>query len=455
MAYVSNMVSDDEQKNPAQGAVPPSGGAGVQLAPSSGIGSVGSPTTQPGQPGAGGAFATLDKYLTANQGQAEPLANKLTQGIGQQYNTLAGQNASTLGDIGGQVTAGSVPSNAGDVLAQEAANPVSFTGNQGNVKQFQGLLNATYGGPTSAEGTPGFTAQQNAINNAIAQGTQQTTTEAGREQLLSQNEAAPSTSVTGLNSAILSQSPTALNQVESAYQPFSNLLTGLSTGAQGIDRSISQAQGNTAATNAAANKQISDQIAALNTNVNTEYGNLQNKYQAANTEASNLASGLQGGTLPSGYGIDPGLQAFINSNINPWMTANAPGQTISYNFANAVPAFTTNPAPTIQQAATAQDYAQAQAFQNLLAGLNTGIAAPIINPATASQAGTYNIAALPQVNNQLLAGDIAGGLQAVPANVSAGPFNQYLALLAALAKYQGQPIGLNAPGPGTPIPTIA
>jgi len=442
MPFVPNMT-DDEQQNPnVQGAVAPAGGGAVHLSPSSGVGSS-APAGAAGAPatGAGGSFATLDKYLTANQGQAAPLAGQITNQIGQQYSGLDAQNNAAIASMNNQVTnAPGYTASDPNVLAQEAANPVSFSGDQGNVKQFQSLLDNTYSGPATAEGTTDYTNQQNAINNAISTGQAATGTEAGRENLLSQNEATPTTGVTALNSAILSQDPNALGSIENAYQPFNNLLTNLNTGAQGVDTTIGKEQSDAATSSAAANKQISDQIAALNTNVNNEYSNLQNQYATANTEASNLASGLQSGKLPTSGNVDPRLQNFINNDINPWVTANDPGQSVSYNFANAVPQFATNPSPTLPQAATAEDYAQAGAFQNLLAGLNTGIAAPIINPTTASQAGTYSTAALPAVNNNTLASDIAGGLSALPGNVSAAPYQQYLGLLAALQKYQGLPV---------------
>lgn len=367
MAYVSNMPDDQENKNPSQGAVPPSGGGGVQIAPSGGVGSAGASPT-PGQPAAGGSFATLDKYISANQGQAQPLANKITSGIGKEYDTLAGQNASTLADVGSQVTAGSAPSNANAIIAQEAANPVSFAGDQGNVNQFKSLLNATYAGPASAESTPGFTAQQNAVNSAIANGKNSTTTEAGRSQLLAKNEAAPSTSVTGLNSAILSQSPEALSQVEGAYKPFQNLVTGLSTGAAGINQNISKAQSDASAANAAANKQISDQAAALTTGVNTKFSDAQKKVADYNA----AVSGNQQATQAPFAAVNTYLsQLGLGSVANPLA---------SYQNQQEFTGV-----PTIGSTASAEDYATAKA----LSALNPNLTPLPINDTTANAAGTF------------------------------------------------------------------
>lgn len=432
MPFIPNAYQDEEQ--PLQGAIAP-GAGGTRLSPG-GVGSTTGAGTAPAPKDAGGQFATLQSYLTANQGQAAPLANKITSGIQNQYSTLQGQNAATLGDIGSQVSANALPGNASDVLTREAANPVSFAGDQGNVKQFQNLLGATYGGPATAEGTSQYQKQQAALNNAIATGTAQTGTEAGRKQLLSQNEARPTTGVTALNSAILTQSPDYLSQVQGAYKPFSNLLSGLSTGAQGINQNIAKMQGNVASANAAANKQIADQTAALNTGVNTGLTKLQDIYGQYNTGAADFASQLQGGKLPVGYGIDPGLQAFITKNLTPWLKQYTPGFTPTYNFANAVPTFPTAAVPTINQAATPQDFATFQAL-GTLAG--APVASPLagLNP---QLAGTYTTPTLPNVNNKLLAGDIYSGFNssAGPINVGASAFGQYNALLAALDRYQGK-----------------
>src|ERR1019366_5930562 len=154
MAYVSNM-SDEEQKTDPDatppGGVSPTGGGGgaVRLSPQSAVSPVGGSGTNSGTPGsaptpaaAGGSFASLDKYLGANQGQAQPLANQVSAGVGQQYRALDAQNNAAISSINSQVAnAPGYTASDPNVLAKEAANPVSFSGDQGNVKQFQSLLN--------------------------------------------------------------------------------------------------------------------------------------------------------------------------------------------------------------------------------------------------------------------------------------------------------------------------
>ena len=80
------------------------------------------------------------------------------------------------------------------------------------------------------------------------------------------------------------------------------------------------------------NTAINNQINALNTNVNNEYGTAQTGYNAANAAETALTTGLQNGTLPAGNGVNPGLQAFLTNDVNPWETTNNPGQPVTYNF---------------------------------------------------------------------------------------------------------------------------
>lgn len=407
MAFVSNM-SDEEQKQdpnaPQQGAVSPVGGGAVRLSPSSAVSTVGGGGTSGSgatPASAGGSFASLDKYLAANQGQAEPLAGKLTSSIGQQYNALSGQTNSTLNDINSQIAANAAPTNANDVIAQESANPVSFANDPGNVKSFQNLLNASYSGPASAESTPGFSAQQNAINNAIAAGTTNTTTAAGRENLLSQNEVTPTSGVTALNSAILSQSPTALGSVENAYKPFNNLLTTMQTGADTANQNIASQQTQATTDNKAANDAISKQIGGVNTGAQANL----DKLNAGNTNFTNTYNGLID-TLSNGtQALSPeqvsalGLtQAQADALQYQGVAANTSQYMTGHNFgAPSATSVINNDAYLNQQsapvAANINQAATPEQFQNLMAliALNNGQTptGALLNPAQASQAGTY------------------------------------------------------------------
>lgn len=406
MAFVSNMPDEEENKtnqpNGGQGPISPTGtGGGVHLAPSSAVASGGGGSPTAGNPAsAGGSFASLDKYLTANQGQAAPLAGKLTPGIDKQYNDLDTANNATIADINSQVTSapGYTPNNP-DVIAQEAANPVSFSSDAGNVKNFQNLLTNSYGGPASAESTTNYSDQQNAINSAIATGKQNTTTEAGRKNLLAQNEATPTAGVTALNSAILSKDPNALNSIESAYKPFDNLLTNLGTGAAGVNATIGQEKSDAAASAKAANDAISGQIGAFNTDVT---GRTAAAQKAATDQANLFKTDLAAGT-PSAADLQSlGITsdqwnslsaaqkaAATSSNVlsNQGQFGAASG-TANVDLSNFLSSTDPNTALNTANIANKGDYDKAQAFQTLLNGLNLGTPSTVINSSTVGQAGT-------------------------------------------------------------------
>lgn len=401
MAFVANdQDNEDENKPSSQGPVAPVGGGAVHLAPSSGVGQGGGQSSGAAASPAGGQFATLDKYITANQGQADPLADKITGGIQNTYNTLDQGSQGVLQGLMGQVTnAPGYTKSDNDLIAQESADPTSFANDAGNVASFQKQLTDSYGGPNSAEGTSDYQTQQSKINDAISQGNAQTTTAAGRQQLVAQNSATPTAGVTALNSAILSQSPDALGKVQDAYKPFQNLVSGLSTGAQGVDKTIAQEQADAANASKAATGAISNQITGLNSSVNSGLSAAQ---QAATTQNAAVKSALTTGTaspevlsalgisndqwnsltaaqkaaatsdlIQSNQGQFGANSGTANVDLTQWLTQQDPNAVL--NTANT---------------ATQGQYDQAGAFSKLLNGLNLDTPSMVLNTANAGEAGT-------------------------------------------------------------------
>lgn len=404
MPFVANMHDDDENKQSQpqtpQGPISPSGpgGGAVRLAPStavqtSGTGTNASPT------GAGGQFASMNQYLKANMGQAEPLAGKLTAGISKEYQGLEGQNQQALSNIGGQVAASPSYTNANDVIAQEAANPASFTSNPSNVISFQNLLNASYSGPASAESTNEYANQQASINKAISQGQNAVQTEAGRENLLTKNEATPTTGVTALNSAILSKSPTALGAVENAYKPFQNLLTGLQSGATETNKAIAERQAQAGTAKKTAADALTTQMSGLNTTVGNELTSAQQKLAAQNAQVkSELAAGTPSDSTLQTLGISrdqwnslstaqkaAATSQDVFSNQNQF---GAQSGTTNVDLTNFLNQNDPNVSLNAANVATPEDYAKAKAFQSLMGGLNFAAPTMAINPTTSTQAGT-------------------------------------------------------------------
>ncbi len=403
MAYVAN-DQENEQNQQGTGAVSPSAPGGVQLSPNSGIGGAGTAAagTNPtaAAPNAGGSFGSLNQYVAANQGQAQNLANQVTAPINQQYQTLQNQNASTLGGIQGQVNQGYTPEDTG-LLAQEAANPVSFANNSSNVASFQKQLNDQYTGPQSAEGTTNFQNQQAAVNNAISTGQTETQTPAGQSQLLQNVEQNPNQSVTSLNQAILSNNPGAQSQVTNAFNNFGNLSTQLTNGANAIDTSIANNTANAQAANSQANQQLNNQFNGLNTAVNNQLNTANTTNSNYVTNYNNLVNDL---ATPSGLAnITPDLESQLGltaDQIAALQTATNQANTSVFksdpNFGNWSQASAINNDQFLTQGNTpsvvnANQVATPQQFQDLqaLLALNGGNNTSVLNPADASEAGSY------------------------------------------------------------------
>src|SRR5258708_2123410 len=356
-------MEDEEGKQNAQSQGPLSpGGTGqtVHLAPSSGIGSTGGGAGSLPASGGGGQFATLQNYVDANQGQAAPLAGKITSGVQNQFNTLQGQNQSTLQGLQGQVQGGYTPQDQG-LLASEASNPVSFASNPSNISSFQKQLNDQYTGPTSAEGSGAFQNQQAKVNQAISTGNNLAGSEPERHQILTSVEKAPSASVTGLNEAILSQDPKAFGSIENAYKPFSGLNDQLSAGAADINKNIAQGQSQAQGASSQANSQIASQNKALQDNLNANLANMTTQgqqYQQGVTNANQTAeTAIQNAVNTFEKGVEKDSLGRPVINPNSWnsigMGAFGPGAT--YNTA----------LPTMAQAATPDQYAMGSALSQL------------------------------------------------------------------------------------------
>ena len=420
MAYVAN-DQENQQNQQGTGAVSPSAPGGVQLSPNSGIGGAGTAAagTNPtaAAPNAGGSFGSLNQYVAANQGQAQNLANTVTNPINQQYQTLQGQNTSTLGGIQNNVNQGYTAADP-NLLAQEAANPVSFANNSSNVSSFQKQLNDQYTGPQSAESDTGFQNQQAAVNNAISTGQTETQTPSGQSQLLQNVEQNPNQSVTSLNQAILSNDTNAQGQVTNAFNNFGNLSTQLTNGANAIDTSIAANTANAQAANSAANQQINDQFNGLNTAVNNQLGaantantNYVNQY---NQLVGDLSNGNVSGTAASELGLTPDQLNQINAaentaNTSYYETAPNFGAMSANQTVNLDPYLTQGNAPSVvnaNQVATPQQFQQLQALLALNGGNNTSV----LDPTAANEAGSY---VAPTLNGSFNFNNALSGVNAV------------------------------------------
>lgn len=402
MPFVSNMGSPEEEEQkkqqitPQGGATPGGTGGAVRLAP--GASAMGGGASTGGPANTGGQFASLNQYLTANIGKAEPLAGKITADVGKQYQGLETAGQQALQNIGSQVSAQTGAENAQQTLAEQAANPVSFASDPGKVKSFQNLLTAQYGGPQSAESTSEYAKQQADINRAIAQGQSSVQSEAGRQNLLAKTAAKPTSGVTALNSAILSSSPEALASVEGAYKPFQNLLTGLQSGAAEQNKAIAAQQEKTAAARKQSAEALKGQMSALNQDVTARTAAAQKNLAAQNERIkSELAAGNVSDQSLAALGMTRdqwnSLSAAQKAAATPQDVFSNQRQfgattgTANINLGDFLRQQDPNQVLNAANVASKEDYDKAQAFRTLMGNLNLGAPDLVLNPNAAAQAG--------------------------------------------------------------------
>lgn len=401
MPFVSNMGNPEEEEQkkqvaPQGGATPGGSGGSVRLAP--GASAMGGGASSGGPAKTGGQFASLNQYLTANQGKAEPLAGKITADVGKQYQGLEAAGQQALQQIGSKVSANTGAENAQQTLAEQAANPVSFASDPGKVKSFQNLLTASYGGPQSAESTAEYAKQQADINKTIAEGQKSVQSEAGRQNLLAKTANRPTSGVTALNSAILSHSPEALAAVENSYKPFQGLLSGLDTGAAEANKTIAAQQEKAATARKEASEALKGQIGALNQDVTAKTAAAQ---KALADQNARIKSELAAGNVS-----DQSLQA-LGITRDQWNSLSAAQKaaatsqdvysnqrqfgattgTANINLGDFLTQQDPNQVINMANAATKEDYDKAQAFKTLMGNLNFGAPDLVLNPNAAAQAG--------------------------------------------------------------------
>lgn len=383
MAFVSD--PNQQQNQPGQGQP----GQQNPLANQAPVSTSSAPGAGPGTSVAGNAtgatasnqapaqpFANLQAYLTANAPQiaqeGQNIAGQLTQGYGQVQNDInAGTNT-----FQSQVSGGYAAPNA-DLVGQAVANPTQFASDPTNVANFQAQLNDQYTGPQNFEGSSVYSGLAGEANQA-AQNANLLNSPSGIQTYFQGLEQNPTPGDTTLDQALLSASPGAIQTVQAAAQPSTQLpayLQGLVPGqdqsVQGAITAAQQAQTGAQTGLNTASTSFSDALAK-------ELSQAQGNYTTYNQDVGQLKGTAQD--------INSQIQAFLAANPN---LTNAGGNDYLAPWENLGQA--TN-APSLQNVATGQDYATDAALSALAGNSASGLNLPI-NQSTANQAGTF---ALPQ-----------------------------------------------------------
>lgn len=369
MAFAIDPNEEQQQNQPGQ----PQAQAPVSTSSAPGAGPSGAktPTGAASNQTTAQPFTNLQSYLTANAPQIQNQANTISGNLNSQYGQVQGDVNKGASDFGQQVQAGYAAENP-TLVSQAAANPTNFAQDPNNVKAFQSQINDQYTGPTNFEGTPQYGALNTEVGNATSNA-KLLGTPSGVQTYLQSSEKNPTQGENLLDSVLLQQSPKAIQQVQAAAAPFSQLPQYLSSAVATADQGAAAAPG--AAQAAAANAQraftgaggvvptweqgLQDTLAkdtsqtqAYNTGIN----NLIGAESSANPQLADVMTALGSyNTNAKGY-----------SETNPYFNATSTLPQISgvdlQNFNNPA----TQALPNQNQVASGADVAEQNALQQLL-----------------------------------------------------------------------------------------
>lgn len=409
---------------PTDPALDPNAPPAGQPAPNAPMNLPPAPATSSGAPGTGGAIAggsgqgvsatpnagvqppvqNLQDYLAANQPQAVAMGNTIANNLTAKAGQVTGDIGADLAAVDARVQASNTAPNP-DLVGRAAANPANFVTNPKDLADFLAQENANYSGPTSIEQTPEWAALTREVGDAT-RNAPDVTKPGGFLELAAGQETNPTPGMTNLDAALLQETPEAAAPIIAAAKPYAALPGQQSTAATAEDAAIQAAQANDAAAAGlispafltGPNAEVPAWEAALMANLTGAQG-AENTY---NTAVGNTVSGattqqkalqaakdadfnkVRQGVVNTGTAAtDAAEQAKVLGYIDPTTYFNE-----LQPFLGLSP---TTAAPTEANTATAGDYATEAALQQLLGGKFT----PPITPATASQAGTFSVPALP------------------------------------------------------------
>ena len=394
---------DPNEETPGQGV--PQAGQPVS-AGGAGLGGSSKAAATPGQNVPAQPSAQLSSYLGANQPQAAALGQNVATTVGNQVNA-AGSSIQPAVDIytGQQYT---VPTDAA-TNAAVASSPSSLT--QAQQQSFENELGASAAAPNSAdtfEASAPYQTLNTGIQNAVEQANlwNAGNNVADLSTALQPYEGSQATTGdTTLDSLLLSQSPGAYGQIQSAVAPASTLQSQLNAGATQADASLQNAIAQDTAATGAATGAAQNYATGLTNYLNQAVTTNQAAQTAQESANSTIYADAQSGNLTAADAQAMGIPA---ANATAFAKAydnyNATNDAATFLRMNpgggfapvsdvpqlSLGSYLTQGAagPTIDAAsvATPQNYSDVAALQALL-GQNSNVNLPI-NASTANLAGT-------------------------------------------------------------------
>lgn len=376
MAYAIDPNQQQQQQGqgvPGQSATQSSAPVPTAGAPGAGPTGAKTPTGAASPTSAAQPFTNLQAYLTANAPQIQSQANTISGNLTNQYGQVMNDIGAGTQAFNQQVSQGYTPENT-QMVQQATTAPSTFVQDPNNVTAFQSQLNDQYVGPTNFEGTTGYSGLNSEVTDAAANA-DLFNTPSGLQTYLQGTEKNPTPGISMLDSVLLQQSPEAIQQVQKAASPFSQLPQYLSDQVTTADQGVGTATAN-------ANKAAQDsQTALLNaiTGINQTVGGEQTNAQNSVNSYNNLVNPYNGQLTSDLTTINNAPANFGWKPLTPdqaWFNASVPG---------AQPVSAANPAAV----ASSQDYATEAALSQLAGQYAGSFPAMTLNPSQASLAGTF------------------------------------------------------------------
>lgn len=386
MAFVS---PNEETPGPqagqaAQQAPVASGGAGIggstKAAATPGV-------NVPAQPS-----AQLSAYLAANQPQSAAFGQNVAGQVAGQINAAGQAIPQAVNTYTGNLY--SVPTDAA-TNAAVASSPSSLTAAQ--QATYQNELGAANAAPNSAntfETTQGYQDAASGVQNAVDQANLWSSgnNPSNIATALAPYEGPNATAgVRTLDSLLLSQSPGAYSQIQSAVAPAAGYQAQLASGTQNADAALQAAIAQDQATSTAAMAPASQYINGLNSTLAQYLSQAQNDAGTYNSAVNGLA-GQEAAYQPSLATLKNAIDTY-NQDVAlgqgggaSSIFANLPNMSIG--DPSAIPS--TVGLPQIGALANQQNYSDISALQNLLGDSAFSSLNPSITPDMANLAGTYS-----------------------------------------------------------------
>lgn len=356
-----NAPQGQTTNNPAQ-APPVSGGsAGAATGGPKGA-SQGTPTQF------GSSASKLGDYLSANAPQIQNQANSVTQNLNNQFQQTNTDITNAANQFNQSVQGGYAAPDQ-NIVNQASSNPTQFAADPNNVKAFQAQYNNQYNGPQNFEGTNAYGNIQGEVNQAV-QNAGLLNSQAGLQQYFASGAKNPTQASSTLDALLLRGNPGAQQQIQQAAGQFGGLTDAFNNATTAADKGVSAAQKAAQDSQNYARSTFQPTVDSFTNSVNTNAQNAEAQRQAYNNQLQQVQS--QFGAVspainewnelfkPTGLGLDNPIQQYLSMNPN-------------------------NNVATAANTATADQYAQASALQQLL---GEGFNSPL-DQSTAGQAATF------------------------------------------------------------------